>query len=124
VTTGPENPYGLPQQPYGYPQQPYPSRPAPQHPSAVTAMALGIVGLAGVVSCGGVTLVLAPFAWAIGSRAVKEIDAAPHGTYSGRNEANSGRIMGIIGTILLVLGVLALFTVVVLIVALDDDSTY
>lgn len=130
MTTGPENPYGTPQQPpqqppppygYGY-QQPY--RPSsPNHPSAMTAMVLGIVGLAGILTCGGVTLVVSPFAWAIGGRAVKEIDAAPAGTYAGRDQANAGRIMGIIGTILLILGVLALVAFVVLLVALDGSSS-
>ena len=57
--------------------------------------------------CGGITLVLSPFAWRIGAKAVREIDANP-GMYGGRDQANAGRIMGIIGTVLLVLGVLGL----------------
>jgi hypothetical protein len=138
MTTGPENPYGGPQQPpyqppyqppqqppppygYGY-QQPY-QRPAPKHPSATTAMVLGIIGLVGILSCGGITLVLSPFAWAIGGKAVKEIDAAPPGTVGGREEANSGRIMGIIGTILLILAVIAVIAFIALIVAVGSDSS-
>ena len=39
-----------------------------------------------------------------GASAVREIDAAP-GRYGGRDQANAGRIMGIIGTVLLVLGI-------------------
>src|SRR6478609_2903581 len=113
-----------PQQPYGYPQQPYGYRPqAPNHPSAMTAMVLGIVGLVGVLLCGGVTLVLSPFAWAIGSKAVKEIDAAPPGTYGGRDQANGGRIMGIVGTVLLILGVLALSAFIALIAIVDVSSS-
>lgn len=132
MTTGPENPYGAPQQPpYGQqpPQQPpygygQPFRPAaPKHPSATTAMVLGIIGLVGIVSCGGVTLVLSPFAWAIGSKAVKEIDAAPPGTVGGRDEANSGKIMGIIGTILLILGIIAVIAIIGLVVAFDGDGS-
>lgn len=65
----------------------------PKHPQATTAMVLGILGL---VLCG----ILAPFAWNIGARAVREIDANPYG-YSGRSEANAGKIMGIIGTVLI-----------------------
>ena len=137
MTTGPENPYGEPQQPqqpyqqqpppppygYGY-QQPYAyNPPLPKHPSATTAMALGIVGLAGVLACGGVTLVVSPFAWGIGSRAVREIDAAPPGTVGGREEANAGRIMGIIGTVLLILAALAVIAFVVLVVAVSDNSS-
>ena len=132
MTTGPENPYGAPQQPYqpqpppygyGY-QQPYAYKPpVPKHPSATTAMALGIVGLAGVLACGGVTLVVSPFAWVIGARAVREIDAAPPGAVGGREEANAGRIMGIIGTVLLILAALAVIAFVVLVVAVSDNSS-
>ncbi len=120
-----ENPYGAaptePQQPYGQPQygqqspgqQPYGATPgygypgqAPaNHPSATTALVLGLIGLAGILFCGGITLVLSPFAWRMGARAVREIDANP-GMYAGRDQANAGRIMGLIGTVLLVLGVL------------------
>lgn len=125
-------PYGqqpYPQQPY--PQQPYPQAgygqyagpPAPNHPSATTAMVLGIIALVGILACAGVTLVLSPFAWAIGGKAVKEIDAAPPGTYSGRDQANAGRIMGIVGTILLVLGVLAVVALIGLAVAVDSSSS-
>ncbi|KQW46891.1 hypothetical protein ASC77_16935 [Nocardioides sp. Root1257] len=134
MTTGPENPYGAPQEPYQQqpPQQPPPygygqpyayQPPAPKHPSATTAMVLGIIGLVGILSCGGVTLVLSPFAWAIGSRAVKEIDAAPPGTVGGRDEANSGRIMGIVGTILLILAALAVVILIVALVAVGTSSS-
>jgi hypothetical protein len=134
MTTGPENPYGAPQQPaqpqqpppygYGY-QQPYAYRPpVPKHPSATTAMVLGIIGLVGILSCGGVTLVLSPFAWVIGGRAVKEIDAAPPGTVGGRDEANSGRIMGIIGTVLLILAALGVIILIVALVAVGSSTTY
>ena len=122
MTTGPDNPYGAPQQPpygYGQPYQPAP----PKHPSATTAMVLGIIGLVGILSCGGVTLVLSPFAWAIGSKAVKEIDAAQPGTVGGREEANSGRIMGIIGTILLILGIIAVIAFIALVVAVDSSTS-
>jgi len=125
MTTGPENPYGGPP-PYGQPyQQPYPGfRPAaPSHPSAVTAMVLGIIGLVGVPLCAGLTLVLSPFAWAIGSRAVKEIDAAPPGTYTGREQANTGRIMGIVGTILLIVAILALASIVTVAIAVNESSS-
>jgi hypothetical protein len=77
----------------------------PQHPRATLALVLGILSL---LVCG----VLGPFAWSIGSTAVKEIDAAP-GTWSGRETANAGRIIGIVATVLLVLSVV-LFVVVVL----------
>ena len=114
-----QQPYGQPygQQPYGYPQ------PA-SHPSSTTAMVLGIIGLAGILACGGVTLVLSPFAWIMGGRAVREIDAAPPGTYRGREQANAGRIMGIIGTILLIIGVvLAVGLIALFVVGASSTST-
>ena len=125
MTTGPQNPYGAPP-PYGPPYQPpYPGYqpPAPNHPSATAAMVLGIIGLVGLLSCAGVTLVLSPFAWAIGGRAVKEIDAAPPGTYSGRDQANAGRIMGLIGTILLIVAVLAVLAVVAALLVVSESSS-
>ncbi|MDF1606043.1 DUF4190 domain-containing protein [Nocardioides sp. YIM 152315] len=107
--------------PPGYP--PYGYGPPPKHPSAMTAMVLGIIGLAGILTCGGVTLVLSPFAWAMGGRAVREIDAAPPGTYDGRDQANAGRIMGIVGTVLLVLGVLAVAAIIAIAVAVSESSS-
>ncbi len=143
----PQNPYAAPQQnpyqppPNPYPQpgsfdqyvppdaygaQPYGAYPPgfgaglPDHPSATTAMVLGIVGLVGVALCGGITLVLAPFAWAMGRKSVREIDANP-GRYGGRDKANAGKIMGIIGTVLLVLGIVAIIGVIALIAAVPDS---
>lgn len=142
------SPYPQPGQPYGqqpYAQQPYGGPqgytgpgygqpPAPygqagyggpvagqQHPSATTALVLGIVGLAGIVFCGGITLVLSPFAWAMGRRAVREIDAEP-GRYSGRDQAKGGQIMGIIGTVLLVLGILAIAGLIAVIATTADTA--
>ena len=51
-------------------------------------------------------LIVSPVAWVLGAKAVREIDASP-GRYGGRDRAQAGKIMGIIGTVLLVLGVLA-----------------
>ena len=79
----------------------------PSHPSSTTALVLGLVALGGIMLCGGITLPLSPFAWWLGGKAVKEIDANP-GAYSGRDQAQAGRIMGIVGTVLLVLGILAM----------------
>ena len=105
---GPQQPpYGQPQygQPqYGQPQygQPQGSPPvgyAPDHPKATTSMVLGILG---IVLCG----LIAPFAWRIGKRTMNEIDAS-NGQLGGRGTAQAGYIMGIIGTVLLALAVLA-----------------
>lgn len=140
----PQNPYGqqpqygMPPAPYGQgapgqphdpkampPAQPYGGFPyavPPKHPSATTAMVLGLVGLCGAFVACGLTLVLSPFAWAVGSKAVREIDAS-QGRVSGRDHANIGRITGIIGTVLLVLGVLAIVAFLVFAVAVSNDPT-
>lgn len=95
--TPPTNsPYGTPA--YGYTQI------APKHPQATTAMVLGIIGLVGGFLT-GIGFLAAPFAWAIGGRAVKQIDASPN-SYSGRDQAKAGQILGIIGTVMLVLAIL------------------
>lgn len=139
-----QNPYGAPQpgqQPYGQPygQQPYGQppygqapygaqpgyygHPAPaNHPSATTALVLSLIGLAGIAFCGGITLVLSPFAWRSGAKAVREIDANP-GMYGGRDQANAGRIMGIIGTVLLVLGIIGLVGLVAAAIVSSDGGT-
>jgi hypothetical protein len=101
-------PYGQPpaQPPYGAaPGYGYPGQAPVSHPQATTAMVLSLVGLIGFFVC-GLPLVLSPFAWRMGARAVHEIDANP-GMYGGRDQANAARIIGLIGTVLLALVVLA-----------------
>jgi hypothetical protein len=122
---GQQQPYGYQQQyPQGqYPQPPYNwAPPPPAHPSANTSMVLGIIALAGVATCGGLTLVLSPFAWAIGGKAVREIDANPS-VYGGRGSASAGKVMGIIGTILLIVGIVGIVALIALAVATSDSST-
>lgn len=89
------------------PPPPPPYAPPPRnHPQATTILVLGICGL---VLC----QVLGPFAWVMGTRALREIDAS-HGQLGGRDTVNIGRILGIIGTVLMVLGLvlfLGLFVV-------------
>ncbi len=75
------------------------------HPSAQTVMILGLVGLVGSFIC-GITIFICPFAWIMGGRVRREIDASG-GTLGGREQATVGYVCGIIGTVLLVLGALA-----------------
>ena len=89
------------------PGPPY-APPPPNHPQATTALVLGILGL---VVCG----VIAPFAWSTGSKAVQEIDASG-GRWGGRSDANTGRILGMVGTILLVGGLALVILLFVFIV--------
>ena len=127
-----QQPYGPPyqqpyQQPYGQPQ-PGPGQPPytwapkpPEHPSSTAAMVLGLIGLVGILVCGGLTLVISPFAWVIGTRALREIDAHP-GSYSGRELASAGRIMGIVGTALLGVAIVVLLAFVALVVGAATAS--
>ena len=66
-------------------------------PGAILSLVLGILG---ILICG----VLAPFAWAQGRRAERAVDASG-GVYAGRGMATAGKILGMIGTALLVLGI-------------------
>lgn len=107
---------------YGYPPQPYPGYAypvaPPDHPRATTAMVLGILAL---VCC----QLTGPFAWVIGARAVKEIDASG-GRLGGRGQAVAGKVLGIVGTVLLVL-VIAYFVLVIGLAlgpVMDFDPTY
>lgn len=84
----PPNGPGQPGYGYGY---------APNHPRATLALVLGIVS---VVACS----ILGPVAWVIGGGAVREIDASG-GTLGGRGSAKAGQVLGIVATVLLVLGV-------------------
>ena len=122
-----QQPYGQPgQQPYGAPQPMFPPDPAkpPNHPQATTAMILGIVALVGGCSL-FLPLLVAPVAWIMGAKAVREIDASG-GSLGGRGEANAGKITGIIGTVLLILAVLALiaFVVILIVTAASTSSDY
>jgi hypothetical protein len=131
----PPNPYPQPGSfdqyaaPPPYSASPYGAYPGmssampPEHPSATTGLVLGIVGLVGIMTCAGLTLVLSPFAWVISGRVVREIDASP-GRYSGREKASAGRIMGMIGTALLALGVIAIAAIVVLAFAIGPSSSH
>ncbi len=94
--------YGQPG--YGAPWQP------PKHPQSTTVLVLGILGL---VLC----QVMAPIAWYMGNNALKEIDADPS-RYGGRSEVNTGKILGIVGTVVLILSILFVIVYFVFIVAI------
>jgi uncharacterized membrane protein YjgN (DUF898 family) len=92
----PYPPYG-PGPQYGYPPPAY----GVEHPQGTTVLVLGILSL---VVCG----VIGPFAWSMGNRALREIDAAPPGYYRNRGNVTAGRICGIIATVLLIVSVVVL----------------
>jgi len=81
------------------------------------AMVLGIVGLAGGLVC-YLPILCAPFAWFLGNKARSEIDAAP-GRWSGRGAAQAGFVLGIIGTVILVLGLIAAIVLFAIVASVD-----
>ncbi|MDO7868661.1 DUF4190 domain-containing protein [Nocardioides jiangxiensis] len=92
-----------PQAPY-YGQQQWLPAP-PNDGGAIAAFVLGIIGIVGM--CGyGFSLLLSPVALVLGRTSMKRIDSS-QGQVAGRGFAQAGFIMGIIGTVLLVLGVIA-----------------
>ena len=68
----------------------------PDHPKAQTSLVLGILGL---VLC----QVIAPFAWSTGKKTVNEIDASG-GRLGGRSQAQTGYVLGIVGSVILIAG--------------------
>ncbi len=67
------------------------------HPKGITILVLGILS---IVCCSPLGIV----AWVMGNTALKEIDAEP-GRYANRQIVQIGRILGIIGVVLLALSV-------------------
>jgi uncharacterized membrane protein YjgN (DUF898 family) len=99
-----------PQPPYGPPT--YYSQ--PDHPQATTVLVLGILGL---LLC----QILSPVAWVMGNRVVGEIDASM-GQVGGRSSANAGRICGIVGTLMMIGGLVLLVLLLVLGVAISTTA--
>lgn len=89
----PYPPYGQ-EPPYGYPPPGY----GAEHPQGTTVLVLGILSL---VICG----LIGPFAWSMGNRALREIDAAPPGYFRNRGNIVAGRICGMVASILLIVSV-------------------
>ena len=88
--------------------QQFPTDPS-RYPEASQATTILVLGILGIVVCG----VLGPFAWSMGNKELAAIDAGRRPPEN-RGTANAGRILGIIGTVLLGLGILILIGVFVL----------
>ncbi|HEX6222012.1 MAG TPA: DUF4190 domain-containing protein [Acidimicrobiia bacterium] len=90
-------------------QQPpqFPSDPGsyPEQSQATTVLVLGILG---VVLC----QILGPFAWVMGNNELAAIDAGRRPPEN-RGTANAGRILGIVGTVLLAIGIIVLLLLIV-----------
>ncbi len=115
---------GGPAYPPAYPpaQNPYASAYAlvPDHPSATTALVLGLIGLIGGVIC-GLPLLFSPFAWVTGSKVVREVDAS-NGQLGGRGNGQAGMILGIIGTVLLVIALMAFIAMFIFVGAASNSQ--
>lgn len=81
----------------------------PEQSQATTALVLGILG---IVICG----LLAPFAWYIGSKEVEAIDEGRRPPEN-RGTANAGKILGIIGTVLLAVAIIVGIVLLLFVVA-------
>ena len=90
--------------PYG---QPYPMQPI-EHPQGTTVLVLGILGVF-------VAGVCAPFAWYLGSKALKEIRTSGV-RYANEQNIVVGRVLGIIMTILLAIMLVFMLVFVVILV--------
>ena len=117
-----EQQYGqLPYPSYGPPAYGgYPAPPVANHGGALASMIIGIASL--VLACAyGIGLVGSPVAWWLGARAKREI-AASEGRLGGRGMAQAGFVLGIIGTVLLVLAVIGWILAIVLLA--DHQGAY
>jgi hypothetical protein len=76
----------------------------PEQSQATTALVLGILS---IVVC----QLLGPFAWQMGVKELQAIDAGRRPPEN-RSNANAGKILGIIGTALLAIGLLAIIAAV------------
>jgi hypothetical protein len=79
--------------------------PYPEQSQATTALVLGILGL---VIC----QVLGPFAWSIGNKELQAIDAGRRPPEN-RGTANAGKILGIVSTVLLGVGIVFIILLIV-----------
>lgn len=95
------------QQGYGYPPSGY----GPSYPEASQATLALVFGIVGIV----VFSPLAPFAWWIGGKEKRAVDAGLRNP-ANRGQAVAGWILGIIGTILLGLGLLAAIAYIIILV--------
>ena len=104
---------GGPPGPAGQHWQPWQSTPGVEHPQGTTVLVLGILSL---VVCG----ILGPFAWNMGNKAIREIDADPGVTYRNRGNVTAGRLCGMIGCAVLVLQVLLFIVWIVAVATIRD----
>lgn len=108
-------PYGAPTPtPYAQPAYYAPSAVPPKHPGVTTALVLSLISLS-AVTC-GLPVLLAPVGMILGLKARKEIQAEP-GRWSGDGEALAAFVIGLIMTVLFLVGIIVLVIAVALVPA-------
>ena len=90
--------------------------PSGDHPEGTKILILGILG---VTLCN----ILAPFAWIVGNRVLREIDQSNGMMTGNRGLVVAGRILGIVGTVLMVLGCGAAILLIVVSATVDSSSS-
>jgi mannose/fructose/N-acetylgalactosamine-specific phosphotransferase system component IIC len=80
--------------------------PAPQPSASTQAIAALVIGLVSVMTCCGMPL--APVAWYLGNQELKAI-AEGRSPASGNGVAMAGKILGMIGTLMMALAVVWIF---------------
>ncbi len=103
-------------QPSTVPRDPF-AAPAVSRQNADGAVPALVLGILSIVLCP----LCAPFAWYFGQRAERLVDASG-GMLGGRGEATAGKILGIIMTVLMVLGVVLLIVFGVLVAGTSFSS--
>ena len=116
--TAPYAPQPYPPAQPGMPQ--FPTYVLPDHPKATSALVVGIIAVAGTFIC-GLPALASPVAWFLGAQARKEIRQAPQ-QWGGESKATAGMVLGIIGTVLLVLVVLVF--AIIIAVAVSDPGAF
>ena len=79
-----------------------------QYPEASQATTILVLGILGLIICG----VLAPVAWIMGKNELEAIDSGRRPPEN-RGTANAGKILGIIGTVLIGIGLVVLILILV-----------
>ena len=98
----------------------YPSQHSPYqgYPEASQSTAILVLGILGLIIC----QVLSPIAWYMGNQELTGIDTGRRDP-TGRSTANAGRILGIIGTVFLIIGVVALFGLLVVALVITESAS-
>ena len=92
-----------------------PAGPTVEHPQATLAFVLGLLSVIGLT-------ILGPFGWYYGNKVVKEIDRDPR-AYSNRGLAMAGKVLGIIGTVFLALGIVVLIGAIIFAILASGTSS-